>query len=333
VRNSEARKTPAPASTSGVGRRQLLQTASTLVAGAAAGSLSEAQTQQNSAPPVNLFPENFKSFQVETSGAMINGVIGGQGPPVLLMHGYPLSHVSWSLVAPKLAKDYTVVATDLRGYGDSSKPADGINHSGYSKRAMAQDQVEVMKHFGFGKFAAVGHDRGGRVAHRMALDHADKITRAAVLDIIPTSKFYHNITQESATAYYHWFFLIQRAPMPEKCIESNLELFVGRGESPMAKEYLRTFRNPATIHAGCEDYRAGATVDMEHDVADKGKKIQCPLLVLWAQQGPMGRLFDVLATWKERASDVRGKVLPGGHNLPDGSPNEVLAELQVFLKT
>ena len=217
-------------------------TASALVAGVAAGSLSEAQAQPNPAPPANLFPENFKSFQVETSGATINGVIGGQGPPVLLMHGYPLSHVSWSLVAPKLAKDYTVVATDLRGYGDSSKPADGINHAGYSKRAMAQDQVEVMKHFGFDKFAAVGHDRGGRVAHRMALDHADKITRAAVLDIIPTSKFYHNITQESATAYYHWFFLIQRAPMPEKCIESNLELFVGRGESPMAKEYLRTFQ-------------------------------------------------------------------------------------------
>jgi len=173
VRNSKKQK-----STLGVRRRELFQTASALVAGVAAGSLSEAQAQPNAAPPANLFPENFKSFQVETSGATINGVIGGQGPPVLLMHGYPLSHVSWSLVAPKLAKDYTVVATDLRGYGDSSKPADGINHAGYSKRAMAQDQVEVMKHFGFDKFAAVGHDRGGRVAHRMALDHADKVTRA-----------------------------------------------------------------------------------------------------------------------------------------------------------
>jgi haloacetate dehalogenase len=321
-----------PRVSEGFGRRELLQAASALVAGATAGSLAELQAQTPAAEPAQLFPDNFRSFQVETSGATINGVIGGQGPPVLLLHGYPLSHVSWSQVGPKLAKEYTVVATDLRGYGDSSKPPDGVNHAGYSKRAMAFDQVEVMKHFGFDQFSVVGHDRGGRVAHRMALDHADKITRAAVLDIIPTSKFYQNITQETATAYYHWFFLIQRAPMPEKCIESNLAMFVGRGETPTAKEYLRTFRNPATIHAACEDYRAGATIDMEHDVADMGKKVECPLLVLWAQQSPMGRLFDVLATWKERASQASGKMLPGGHNLPEGSPNEVLAELRAFLK-
>src|SRR5579871_1761184 len=175
--------------------------------------------------------EGFDHKRIVTAGAEIAVAVAGKGPPVLLLHGYPQTHVLWHKVAPRLAENYTVIAADLRGYGDSSKPPEGENHAGYSKRAMAQDQVEVMKHFGFDKFAAVGHDRGGRVAHRMALDHADKITRAAVLDIIPTSKFYHNITQESATAYYHWFFLIQRAPMPEKCIESNLELFVGRGDS------------------------------------------------------------------------------------------------------
>ena len=259
-------------------------------------------------------------------------MIGGKGPPVLLLHGYPQSHVAWSLVAPELAKDYTVVATDLRGYGDSSKPPSGKDHAGYSKRAMAQDQVEVMKHFGFDKFAAVGHDRGGRVVHRMALDHPDKVTKAAVLDIIPTSHFYQHLTQESATAYYHWFFLVQ--PNAEKIIENNLELFVGRGKSPTSKEYLRTFRLPGTVHAACEDYRAAATIDLQHDKEDNGKKVACPLLVLWAKNAPMGRLFDVPATWRERASDVsdQSEALPGGHNLPEGSPKEVTASLQAFLR-
>jgi haloacetate dehalogenase len=259
-------------------------------------------------------------------------VIGGKGPPVLLLHGYPQSHVAWSLVAAELAKDYTVVATDLRGYGDSSKPPSGQDHAGYSKRAMAQDQVEVMKHFGFDKFAAVGHDRGGRVVHRMALDHADKVTKAAVLDIIPTSHFYQHVTQESATAYYHWFFLVQ--PNAERIIENNLELFVGRGKSPASKEYLRTFRLPGTVHAACEDYRAGATIDLQHDQEDKGKKVMCPLLVLWAKDAPMGRLFDVPATWRERAGDLsdQSKALPGGHNLPERSPKEVTADLQAFLR-
>jgi haloacetate dehalogenase len=279
-----------------------------------------------------LFPDNFKSFKVKTSGAEINGVMGGNGPPVLLLHGYPQSHVAWHLVAAELAKDYTVVATDLRGYGDSSKPPSGNDHSGYSKRAMAQDQVEVMKHFGFDKFAAIGHDRGGRVAHRMALDHPDKVTKAAVLDIIPTSHFYQHLTQESATAYYHWFFLLQ--PNAEKIIENNLELFVGRGNSPTSQEYLRTFRLPGTVLAACEDYRAAATIDLQHDKEDDGKKVACPLLVLWAKNAPMGRLFDVPATWRQRASDVsdQSEALPGGHNLPEGSPKEVTASLQRFLR-
>jgi haloacetate dehalogenase len=279
-----------------------------------------------------LFPDNFKSFKVKTSGAEINGVIGGNGPPVLLLHGYPQSHVAWHLVAPELAKDYTVVATDLRGYGDSSKPPSGNDHFGYSKRAMAQDQVEVMKHFGFDQFAAIGHDRGGRVVHRMALDHPDKVTKAAVLDIIPTSHFYQHLTQESATAYYHWFFLLQ--PNAEKIIENNLELFVRRNSSPTSQEYLRTFRLPGTVHAACEDYRAAATIDLVHDNEDDGEKVACPLLVLWAKNAPMGRLFDVPATWRQRATGVsdQSEALPGGHNLPEGSPKEVTASLQRFLR-
>ena len=318
----------------GIDRRDLLRQATALVAGAAAVSPAGAQPQPEGGPAY-LFPENFRNYRVQTSGATINLVKGGDGPPLLLLHGYPQSHVEWHKIAPPLAKDYTVVASDLRGYGDSSKPADGDNHSGHSKRATAQDQVEVMKHFGFDKFRVVGHDRGGRVAHRMALDHPDKVIKVAVLDIVPTHKIFHNVTKEFATAYYHWFFLIQRAPLPEKCIESNLEMFVGRGSStPEAHaDILRTFRIPGTIHAGCEDYRAAASIDLEHDEADLATQVGCPLLALWAQEGAMNRLFDVLAAWRERASDVRGKVLPGGHFLPEGTPEQTLSELQTFLRT
>jgi haloacetate dehalogenase len=320
----------------GIDRRRILQSATALAAAAACPGLvgpspAKAEGPNTDGGKAYLFPENFKAFRFKTSGATINGVIGGKGPAVLLLHGYPLSHVSWSLVAPELAKTYTVVATDLRGYGDSSKPPGGRNHADYSKRAMAEDQVEVMKHFGFDKFAAVGHDRGGRVVHRMALDHADKVTRAAVLDIIPTSHFYQHITQESATAYYHWFFLLQRHA--EKVIETNLDLFVGRGASAKSKEYVRTFKIPGTIHAACEDYRAGASIDMQHDKKDDGKTVECPLLVLWAKAAPMARLFDVPATWRRRASNVvaQSKGLPGGHQMPESAPKAVTAELQAFL--
>jgi haloacetate dehalogenase len=322
----------------GINRRQVLRSAPALAAAAALPGVvsptpAKAEGPNTDGGKAYLFPDDFKAFKFKTSGAEINGVIGGKGPPVLLLHGYPQSHVSWSLVAAELARDSTVVATDLRGYGDSSKPPGGRDHADYSKRAMAQDQVEVMKHFGFDTFAAVGHDRGGRVVHRLALDHAERVTRAAVLDIIPTSHFYQHLTQESATAYYHWFFLLQ--PSAERIIENSLELFVGRGKSPVSREYFRTFSIPGTVHAACEDYRAGATIDMRHDREDKGKKVACPLLVLWARNAPMGRLFDVPATWKERASEVsaQSKVLPGGHNLPDGSPKEVTAELRAFLRS
>jgi haloacetate dehalogenase len=323
--------------TTGVNRRQVLRGASALAAAAALPGVASPTPATAEGPNTDggkayLFPDGFKAFKFKTSGAEINGVIGGQGPPVLLLHGYPQSHVSWSLVAPELARDYTVVATDLRGYGDSSKPPGGRDHADYSKRAMARDQVEVMTRLGFDTFAAVGHDRGGRVVHRLALDHAERVTRASVLDIIPTSHFYQHLTQESATAYYHWFFLLQ--PNAERIIEASLELFVGRGRSPAAKEYFRTFGIPGTVHAACEDYRAAATIDMRHDREDKGKKVACPLLVLWARNAPMGRLFDVPATWRERASEVsdRSQALPGGHNLPEGSPKEVTAELRAFLR-
>jgi haloacetate dehalogenase len=321
-----------------INRSQVLQRATALVAaatflGALSPTLAKAQGPNTDGGKAYLFPDGFKAFKVKTSGAEINGVIGGKGPPVLLLHGYPQSHVAWWLVAPELAKNFTVVATDLRGYGDSSKPGAGKDHAGYSKRAMAQDQVEVMKHFGFDKFAAVGHDRGGRVVHRMALDHADKVTKAAVLDIIPTKHFYDHLTQESATAYYHWFFLVQ--PNAEKIIKNNLEMFLFRGKSPTSKEYFRTFSIPGTVHAACEDYRAAATIDLQHDKEDKGKKVACPLLVLWAKNAPMGRLFDVPATWRERASDVsdQSKALPGGHNLPESAPKQVTASLRAFLKS
>jgi haloacetate dehalogenase len=321
-----------------VDRRQVLRRATALAAAAAFPGLgptpARAEGPNTDGGKAHLFPDHFKAFKFKTAGEVeINGVIGGKGPPVLLLHGYPQSHVSWSVVAPELAKNYTVVATDLRGYGDSSKPRGGRDHANYSKRAMAQDQVEVMKHLGFDKFAAIGHDRGGRVVHRMALDHAETVTKASVLDIIPTSHFYQHVTQESATAYYHWFFLLQ--PHAEKIIEKNLELFVRRGNSPMAKEYFRTFSLPGTVHAGCEDYRAGATIDMQHDKEDKGKKVACPLLVLWAKNAPMGRLFDVVVTWKLRASKVspQSKALAGGHNLPTGSPKAVTTELLAFLRS
>src|SRR5262249_32575113 len=217
----------------GINRRQILASAAALVAAAAflgivSPTPAKAQGPNTDGGKAYLFPDHFKAFKVKTAGAEINGVIGGKGPPVLLLHGYPQSHVAWSLVAPELAKDYTVVATDLRGYGDSSKPPDGKDHAGYSKRAMAQDQVEVMKHLGFDTFAAVGHDRGGRVVHRLALDHPDKVTKAVVLDIIPTKHFYDHLTPEVAKAYAHWSFLVQ--PDAEKIIEKNLEKYVGRGK-------------------------------------------------------------------------------------------------------
>lgn len=318
--------------TRGIDRRDWLRQATTLVTGAAVGGLGQVHAQQQVDGSAYLFP-GFKGLKVQTSGATINVVVGGGGPPLLLLHGAPQTHAIWNKIAPDLAREYTVVAADLRGYGDSSKPADGPNHSNYSKRTMALDQVEVMKHFGFDRFAVVGHDRGARVTHRLALDHPGAVTKAAVLDIVPTHYLFNHVTREVATAYYHWFFLIRPAPFPETLISNSIEVYMGDSRGEPQAEFLRCFKNPATVHAMCEDYRAGASIDLEHDEADLNRKIAGPLLVLWGERGNVGRLFDVMAIWRERASDVRGKGLPGGHNLQQDVPNETLAELRAFLRS
>src|SRR5687768_7973364 len=310
-------------------RREMLKQTGTLIAGAAAG-IGTAEAQQ--AEGMSRFFPGFKTFKVQTSGATISGVIGGQGPPLLLLHGAPQMHITWRLVAPKLASEYTIVASDLRGYGDSSKPPDGENHSNYSKRAMALDQVEVMKHFGFDKFAVVGHDRGGRVGHRLALDHSDKVTRLCVLDIIPTYYLYTHVTIDFIQAYFHWFNYVRAAPAPENDLLKNYEAQKARVTNEIQLEYLRTSSDPANIHAMCEDYRAGASIDLKHDEADLSKKIACPLLTLWGLKGPMGRIYDVLAIWKEKGVNVNGQGLPGGHNLQEEIPADVLAELRPFLR-
>jgi haloacetate dehalogenase len=284
--------------------------------------------------------EGFEHTTITTTGATINLVKGGQGSPVLLLHGYPQTHVMWHKIAPQLAKDFFLVIPDLRGYGDSSKPLDGENHSGYCKRATAQDQVEVMEQLGFKQFAVVGHDRGGRVAHRLALDHSDRVIKLATLDIVPTHKLYNDVTKEMASIYYHWFFLIQPTPFPETLIGNNAEFFLNsmlgrlkpKAITPEAfAEYLRCFSDPGTIHGTCEDYRAAASIDLIHDEADRGRKVTCPMLALWAEKGLMHRKYDVVAVWRDYATQVSGKALPGGHFLPEEVPVETLAELRTFL--
>jgi haloacetate dehalogenase len=289
---------------------------------------------------MDFFP-GFNRFRIATSGAEINGVVGGKGPPVLLLQGWPQTHLEWRHVAPVLAQHFTVVAADLRGYGDSSKPPGGENHAGYSKRTMAQDQVETMRKLGFERFAVVGHDRGGRVACRMALDHPQTVTRLALLDIVPTRTVYTQVSKNLATWYFHWFFLIQPAPLPEMLLAGQAEPFLRdfafRGLIPAAideavfAEYLRCFSDPQSLHAMCEDYRAGASIDLQHDEADLSKTLACPTLVLWGVHGAMHRLFDVLDTWRQRAPDVQGKALPAGHWLPEECPQDVSTALLDFL--
>lgn len=325
-------------------RRDLIKKAAILGLGGVAADDILLFAKQGSRPPgqgsVDFFP-GFTEHRTATSGAVINFVIGGKGPGLLLLHGYPQTHIMWRKIAPQLSKKFTVVIPDLRGYGDSSKPADGENHSGYSKRAMAQDQVELMESLGFKSFAVVGHDRGGRVAHRMALDHADAVTKVVVLDIVPTYRVYHSVTKDLATAYFHWFFLIQPAPLPETLIGNSVEFYLksqmlervapGAIDEQALAEYLQCLSNPATIHAICEDYRAGASIDLDHDTADLDKRLSCPVLVLWAEQGTFQQLFDVLGTWRERGSNVSGRPIPGGHFLPEEAPQGVIEEVEKFL--
>jgi haloacetate dehalogenase len=313
-----------------INRRELLRQAASIAAGTALGR-RVLHAQASPGGEARFFP-GFKPFTLQTSGATINGVVGGSGPPVLLLHGAPQTHLSWRIVAPQLAANYTVVATDLRGYGDSSKPADGENHANYAKRAMALDQVEVMHHFGFDQFPVIGHDRGGRVGHRMALDRPDQVTKLAVLDIIPTSYIYSHVTIEFVQAYFHWFNYLRPAPGPEKELEAATAAQKARATSDVQIEYLRTSSTPESIHAMCEDYRAGASIDLQHDAADRNRGVACPLLVLWGERSPMGRLYDVLSIWREYGRRVSGKGLPGGHNLQEDVPDQVYAEVSAFLK-
>lgn len=284
--------------------------------------------------------EGFERRRIETSGATINLVVGGEGPPVLLLHGYPQSHVMWHRVAPRLASEFTVIAPDLRGYGDSSKPFGEPDHSTYSKRAMAQDGVEVMQALGFDRFAVVGHDRGGRVAYRMALDHPERVTRLSVLDIVPTYAMFTNVNKGFATVTYHWFFLIQPYDLPERLIGAEREYFLrnclarwsGSGldayDKEALEEYLRCF-DEATIHASCEDYRAGASIDFELDSADHGKrKITCPTLALYGRTLAPRAPTEV---WREWAHDLRAVELPCGHFLPEEKPDETYAALREFM--
>jgi len=327
-------------------RRDLLKKAAAIGLGGIASSGTEfprsagAEGAADSKLPATDFFPGFKHVTTKTSGATIHSVVGGSGPPLLLLHGYPQTHIEWRDVAPELAKKFTVVASDLRGYGDSSKPADGENHAGYSKRAMAQDHVDVMASLGFQKFAVVGHDRGGRVVHRMALDHSDTVTKLVILDIVPTYKVLHSVNNELATANFHWWLLIQKTPLPETLIGNSAEVWLrsrferipaGILKPEAFAEYLRCFQLPGSIHASCEDYRAGATIDLIHDAADLDRKISCPVHVLWGERGVWPKVFDVLATWQERASTVTGKQVATGHFIAEERPDVLLSELNSFL--
>lgn len=343
-------------------RRDILQ--ATALAAGAGKLLAQTALAQGSAAEQpawqRIFPAGFRNERIKTSGAEINAVIGGSGPPVLFFHGAPQSLITWRLIAGDLAKDYTCVFCDLRGYGDSSKPADMPDHSSQSKRPMALDGVEVMEHLGFRQFRMVGHDRGGRVGRRMAIDHPDRVTKLAVLDIVPAHYLYSHVTIDFVQAYFHWFNYLRPAPGPEvELLQQALGSGGGRGgPGPAAggrggpgggrartpedeinalvqAEYARHNSNPATVHAMCEDYRASASIDLKIDEADikAGKKIQCPLHVLWAATGAMGKLYDVLGIWQSEGVKVTGKGLPGNHSLQESAPKETLAELQGFLKS
>jgi haloacetate dehalogenase len=285
--------------------------------------------------------EGFETRSIVVNDVTINVVVKGDGPPLLLLHGYPQTHVMWHKIAPALAERFTVVASDLRGYGDSSKPAGDYQHLTYSKRSTAADQVAVMTTLGFDRFRVAGHDRGGRVAHRLLLDYPDRVIRAAVLDIIPTPEVFKRLNKLVATAYYHWFFLIQPRGLPETLIGGNPEYYLRNigswgGADAFAPEafaeYLRCFSDPACIHATCEDYRAAASIDLEHHKSDGDRKIICPLLVLWGEKGLIGRIYDPIAIWQEYAVEVSGCAVPSGHFLPEEAPLETLDALLEFFE-
>jgi haloacetate dehalogenase len=291
----------------------------------------------------DLFP-GFRRELARANGVDINAVIGPKrdAPALLLLHGYPQTHAIWHKVAPRLAQRFNVVASDLRGYGDSSKPPGSPGHENYTKREMAKDQVELMRALGHERFFLAGHDRGGRVAHRLAADHPASVIKVALLDIAPTLAMYEQTNEAFARAYWHWFFLILPAHIPEKMIGADPKLFLrkkmGAGAAGLAPftpeawaEYERCFTS-GVIHASCEDYRAAAGVDLDHDRADReaGRKVKAPLLALWGGHGIIGRCFEPLDEWRRVADDVRGHSLPSGHYIAEEAPDLLVAELERF---
>ncbi len=287
--------------------------------------------------------QGFRTGRVDVDGVAVNAAVGGSGPPVLLLHGFPQTHAMWHPVAERLAARATVVAADLRGYGDSDRPPSGPDHAGYGFRAMAADQVGLMRALGHDRFAVVGHDRGARVAHRMALDHPGSVTRVAVLDVLPTLHVYTHLDQALATAYYHWFFFLQPADLPERMIAADPPGYLrtllggwGSGLDAFAPaalaEYERCFADAGARHAMLEDYRAAASIDLEHDRADRHRRVEVPLLALWGARSVVGRSpVDPLDVWRGWAADARGAVVDAGHFLVEEQPGPVLAELERFL--
>lgn len=276
------------------------------------------------------------------NGMTLRVAVMGQGKPLVLLHGHPQNHLAWRKIAPALSQHYTVVMPDLRGYGDSDKPPGDADHRCYSKKVMAQDIAQLMDALGYDRFAFVGHDRGGRVGHRLALDYPERVERCVFLDIAPTATMYAQTDKAFATRYFWWFFLIQPEPLPEKMIGNDPAFFLqkhieGQLKTPGATEpeifadYLRCYRDPAMIHAVCEDYRASATIDLADDAADSDQRIRCPLLLLWGEKGTVGQLYDVVATWREKALCVSGEALPCGHSPQEEVPENVLATLLPFL--
>ena len=287
---------------------------------------------------------DFERKSQPVDGINIHYRIGGAGPPLLLLHGHPQTHVMWHKVAGRLAERFTVVAADLRGYGDSDKPPVSENNHHYSKRVMARDQVGLMSSLGFTRFDLLAHDRGARVSHRLALDHPEAVKRMILLDIAPTLSMYEQTTEAFARAYWHWFFLIRPAPLPETLITADPENYLrnmlfrlSAGENPFTGEafgeYLRCLRLPGTAAGNCEDYRASAGIDLEHDRRDiaSGNRITCPLLVLWGTEGVIGNLFNPLKEWKKVAQNVQGTGLPSGHFIPEEVPEILIEHVLNFL--
>jgi haloacetate dehalogenase len=284
--------------------------------------------------------EGFRLSMIDTGDAVIRVRHGGSGTPLLLLHGNPQTHVMWHKIAPRLARDFGVVAPDLRGYGDSSKPPTTPDHAPYSKRTMARDQIAVMRQLGYERFFVAGHDRGGRCAYRLALDYPERVLKLAVLDIVPTGEAFRRADMAFGLGFWHWFFLAQPYDLPERLIGADPDYFFLRARHPASEpffapeaqeDYVRCFRNPETIHAICEDYRAAATADFVDDEADRGKRrIACPVLALWSRRGDLEAWYDVLAIWRGWADDVRGRALDCGHYLAEEAPDETYSELRAF---